>query len=487
MTQTPPRSRFRRILRRVSQLMAFLGYTIVGLFISLYIVGYWAGGLSIRETTLQLDGMSPREVREGLRQVFFRPQLPEPTPPKPAPTGPLPQGEPFAGKPATERDRLWWQDVEYLAENVNCLHVTAGRYLAPEQFQADCEKLKSQVSLWTDQRIACEISRVLAQLGDAHTQVNTQPTHFPFRRVPFQVRKFSDGFFITRTTPEQTALYGARITHVGTHSIETVATKLKPYFSAENRFTDIVNVQTGLQYPDFLQAAGLIDTAEKLPLTLVDASGKPQTVEVPISHTVRTPPTNTVVALGNLPKYLQDADQSYWYCRLPERHTMYLKYNNCQGHADFAKLTAELWQDVDANRTDRIIVDLRANGGGDSSVFKPLLKGITARGFDRYGKLFVLTDRGTFSSAFLNTLDLLKLHAIHVGETPSQKLNYGGNIRNFPLPNSKIRISYPTQDSSHWPEVDIRTVEPQFEILPSSQDHFSGRDPVLEFALTHGR
>jgi hypothetical protein len=463
------RPHLRRVARRLIQVMAGLGYAVLLMFTSFYFIGYFAGGMSFAQTTKQLDSMSPKEVRGGLEQLFFAPKPLEPT--VVVPVG--------AEK---GREVQWQQDLDYLSENIERLHAIAWRYTTPANFKVACNTLKKQILEKDDYQLTCEINRILATLGDAHTGVNTMLTSSALRRSPFQVRHFADGYFITQTTPEQAALLGARITHVGTHASDDAAKKLKPWMSAENRLTDVVNVQNCLQMPDYLQAAGLIDNAEKLPLAIVDASGVARRVEIEIKHTARLQPQATVTP-KELPLYLQQRDKNYWFRAFAEENAFYLKYNSCSDRDAFKAIAKEMLEAIDKMPSPRVIVDFRGNGGGDSSIFRPFLQGLAERKYNTRGKLIVLTDRHTFSSAFFNSLDLLKLKAVHLGEAPSQKLNYGGNIRSFLLPNSRLRINYPTQDSAHWPGVDIRTVEPEIEIIPLYADHAAARDPVLARAL----
>jgi hypothetical protein len=82
-------------------------------------------------------------------------------------------------------------------------------------------------------------------------------------------------------------------------------------------------------------------------------------------------------------------------------------------------------------------------------------------------------------------LTLRKNNAIHFGEASSQKLNYGGNVNTFNLPNSKVMIGYVTQDSAWLKGIDIRSVEPDVVVLPSSDDHFANKDPVLEAVISY--
>ena len=99
---------------------------------------------------------------------------------------------------------------------------------------------------------------------------------------------------------------------------------------------------------------------------------------------------------------------------------MVLKSNSCR-EREFFRVAKELLASVDANPVERIIVDLRGNGGGDSSIINPLLAGIEQRGYNQRGKLFVLMDRDTYSSGFHGLMKLRKRNAIQFGEASGRR------------------------------------------------------------------
>ena len=54
---------------------------------------------------------------------------------------------------------------------------------------------------------------------------------------------------------------------------------------------------------------------------------------------------------------------------------------------------------MDEGGVDRVVVDLRNNGGGDNRRYGPLLEALRDPRIDRPGRLFVLIGRLTFSAA----------------------------------------------------------------------------------------
>ena len=133
---------------------------------------------------------------------------------------------------------------------------------------------------------------------------------------------------------------------------------------------------------------------------------------------------------------------------------------------------------------DRVVIDLRANGGGNSQVIQPLLDGLRSRrSLSGKGKLHALVGPGTFSSGLLAAIKLRSdLNAFIIGEPPGEKLNSYGEVRQLSLPNSHLAVRYSTK-YFRLVKDDEAGFEPDLVVRPSIADWLAGRDPVLEAAI----
>jgi hypothetical protein len=102
------------------------------------------------------------------------------------------------------------------------------------------------------------------------------------------------------------------------------------------------------------------------------------------------------------------------------------------------------------------------------------------------GRLFALTGRNTFSSGFMNARELqVYTKALLAGEPSGQKPNAFGEVKEFFLPNTNLKVRYSTKyhelvegETKPFLPVDIM-VERTFS------DFVSGRDAALEKALNY--
>ncbi len=184
-----------------------------------------------------------------------------------------------------------------------------------------------------------------------------------------------------------------------------------------------------------------------------------------------------------LPLYRQRSQENYWYT-WTEPDVVYVQYNRCQNAAadPMSSFAKRVFDDIDRRVPKAVIVDLRGNGGGDSSVLDPLLQGLRSRSFlAQSGRLFAFIGNATFSSALMNAISLKREQgAVLVGEPTGGKPNGYGETRTFNLPNSGLPVTYSTKLFRSWPDGDPESLFPDVAAAISSSDYREGRDPAMD-------
>ena len=381
--------------------------------------------------------------------------------------------------PATTRDGRWRQDLQYLSTELPRLHVDAFHSVSREAFAALVQDLDSRIPNLSDAEIKVGLMRVISSLQDGHTHL-----YWPsdFRTFPFGVRWFQKRLFVTRAAREQQRLLGAEVLRVGNVTTSAAFETLKPFTSAETR-TDILNrSEQLLTSPEVLFTAGLQPSLERGRFDFKLRGGSSETMDLSV---VMQQDSNWVDASQITPMYRQQGEKAFWMETRSGEKTVFVKYNSCEDVDGFKRLSDLVFSVIDQDMADRLVLDLRANGGGNSRVIKPLIDGIKARAdLQTANRLFVLIDRGTFSSAVDNTLDLVQEfpNAKVVGEPTAGVLNGFGEVRELTLPNSKLQLQYSTKRFDLWPGHD-GSFNPNVPLEPSIEDWLVGRDPVLEYVL----
>jgi len=174
----------------------------------------------------------------------------------------------------------------------------------------------------------------------------------------------------------------------------------------------------------------------------------------------------------------------YWYQYLPDEQILYVQYNLCresetQTFADFADEVMSVFQ---TQTVSKFVFDMRNNPRGSSSIAQPLIQDLAQHpAINQEGHLFVVVGRRTFSSAILNSVELMNdTQAILVGEPTGGKPNHYGEVKDFTLPHSGLTVTYSTKYFEHITGDDPESLVPDILVELSSEQYFAAQDPVLE-------
>ena len=192
-------------------------------------------------------------------------------------------------------------------------------------------------------------------------------------------------------------------------------------------------------------------------------------------------------AAARTPLSRQRSNEPLWYGYLPESRTIYVNFSGYPRRRAFAELSRELFAFIDRQPAERIVVDMRNNGGGDFSRGREfVVAGFKQRpAVSARGHLFVIVGRRTFSAGMVNAADFRQeLNAIIVGEPTGQRPNSYSENRGFSLPNSHLGVSYSTQYYKIQDE-DTPGLIPDLSVPPDWAHYKEGRDEAMERILAY--
>ena len=121
-----------------------------------------------------------------------------------------------------------------------------------------------------------------------------------------------------------------------------------------------------------------------------------------------------------------------------QNNKLILKYIACKDIDGMNKFINEISK---LNNYNSIILDIRGNGGGDSSISIPLIDFIKSKNL----KTIVLTDYMVYSSATFIIDSMINYNAKFIGSEIGTTMNHFGNISSFKLPNTDILVNYSTK------------------------------------------
>jgi hypothetical protein len=288
---------------------------------------------------------------------------------------------------------------------------------------------------------------------------------------------------VISATPEYSDALGARVVRIGESTPDQLLLKLAPYIAYEN---DSWLRSVATQYltePAFLRHLNLLGSDKRIVLTL-QKPGKPLfTISVAIPDDMPKLVSFREALHVETPFYLSNPSKYYWYQYLEDSKTLYIQYNRCENdpRQSFSDFTKQVLAEVDSHAIRRVVIDLRLNGGGDSSILAPLKEGLDAR-HKVIGHLYVLIGPKTFSSAMMNASDLHDhLKATLVGEPTGDGMNTYGNVASVLLPNFRIRVMYTNRFFGNKNGAPL-TPQPDIYAPRTLASDLAGRDPALEAA-----
>ncbi len=387
------------------------------------------------------------------------------------------------------RIEKWEQDLDQLAESLPSKHKNLFYKMKRESFYKRIDRLKSELSTLDNIEILVSICKIVAAARDAHTSVL-----FPAREfLPFKVYCFEEGIYTLAATSGQADLVNCKVERINGMAIDQVVKLFKKVVSHENDLFFRSQLPDYLCAVDILYGLEIVDETSEVVLDITGTDGVSFRAVVPSvsSDEYHGILTETGSDMDRIPLYRRNGDQPYWSVMLDDDKTLYFNYNSCREMADesLGDFTEAIMNRIEQNDVERLILDLRNNRGGNSTLLEPFIDKIRkCEKINREGGLYVVIGRDTFSSALLNAFAMKnKTKAIFIGEPTGGKPNCYGEVQYIKLNNSKVEIRYSTKYYKLIPNDKILSLSPDVELLPRFQDYIENRDPCLEYILEKSR
>lgn len=392
----------------------------------------------------------------------------------------------------------WQADLRYLQKTVHDDYPFLFKKTTPEVFDTAIEELYGKIPKLQDHEVLVGLAKIVSLFKYGHTGVGFRDNPIPYHKLPMVIYQFADGVYITGAHKKYGEIVGAKILKVEDRPIDEVLKAIYPVVPAEN---DQYFKAYGISYltiPEVLHAQGITKTLQENITMQIEKDGKifmsavkaTDELDFPLQYGEVKPASDWVSArdLSNPPHYLKDLDQIYYYEYLPEEKALYVRHSQIQDDPseDIPSFFGRVFSFIENNDVEKLVLDVRLNGGGNNYKNKPVVTGIIeTKKINKTGKLYVIIGRRTFSACqnLVNELDNYT-NVIFVGEPTAENINFYGDNKKVVLPNSGVPVYLSFawwQDKPQW-ENGPYTV-PDVSVAPSFEDYRLNRDPVLEKAL----
>lgn len=382
----------------------------------------------------------------------------------------------------------WQADLDTLAIELPRRHTNAFARTSEPDFTRSVAELRERIPSLDTPAIVLGMARVVASLRDAHTLLETSKYAFTFRRYPLAFTPFKDGVLVTASAPQREELRGLVLKSIDGMPVEQAIDRVATVYPWENTPAKLHKLRDTLANATVLRVTGVTRGEEnavfefsmpKTGQTIAENISSLLASEVRLEHVRLLPKGPATITF-------QRRGPSLWWDVLPGTHTLYVRYDRCTNDLDgkvdsYAHAVEER---LDQGGITQLIIDLRTNGGGDSSLLDPFIGRLSRRtDLKPRGARIALIGRATFSSAQMNAVALKsRAGALLVGGPTGQRPNAFGEVKSFELPNSGLKVQYSTKYFM-TEEGDAESTMPDFEAESTIAEFLDGRDPVVEAAL----
>jgi hypothetical protein len=341
----------------------------------------------------------------------------------------------------------WREDLEFLKRELPKRHKNAFHYTSREQFEAAIAELESKVDHLNSDEIFVGMTRILSSIGDGHTFLVYPQSLTQF---PIGLGRFgnSDDIRVTKVPANSNDLkkaLGAKLVKMDGVDIARVlemAAPLAPQdeLPAFQRRQAMTLLSVGM----VLHGLGVLRQPETAHYTLRSDSGEEFTVAIAAAPSRDFQSMDWHSVSEATPLSAEKPGETFWFTLVPgaKPATVYCnfrRYNDLHDHAQ------ALFSFLEEQHAERLIVDLRQNGGGDftkglADLIMPLSHN---KRVNQPGRLFVLIGSATFSAAMANAVHFReRTHATLVGQPIGEKPNSYAEGRRMKLPNSHLGVNY---------------------------------------------
>ena len=386
----------------------------------------------------------------------------------------------------------WQADVRFLGDELPKRHRNAFHRVKREDFEATVKAVYDAVPSMTEDEIIVGLMKIVGKVRDGHTSLIARP-YFRSGVYPVGFYLFSDGLYVRRAAPNYSEIVGGKVVRVGKLKAEDALALLRTVSFADNAMGDNEYGAILMSVPEGLSGLKIVDDKQKLEI-VVEKDGKQRSISVAPAGAFDSllhglPGSIDAAVAENVPLYQRDPRNIYWYEYLKDQKILYVKHNEIGNKQDetAANFYKRVFDFAEANPVDKLVIDIRNNGGGNNGLNIPVVVGLIKSKLNKRGRLFVITGRQTFSAA-QNLVNQIERYteAIFVGEPTAGHPNHYGDNRPFTLPNSGLTVRASTL---WWQDLDPRDARewtaPEIAAELSFADYKAGRDPALQAVIDY--
>ncbi|MCH8979326.1 MAG: hypothetical protein IH945_08815 [Armatimonadetes bacterium] len=386
-------------------------------------------------------------------------------------------------------------DLRRMDSEVRRVHFAPYAVTLKGELDRAAAQLERDIPNLTDEQFYVRMRQYMRLFGDGHTNVrlgNWKDLTDGAKNLPLVFYWFTDGIHVHAALPGFEEYIGYKVLGMEGVPIDEVVEKITTIVNQDNPQGARNAVPALMGGNIVLKGLGIL-RGEDVDIQL-QAPGNGAVSTVTFQFQEAQTGDYKYVFSGQddrVPLYFQHfRDKLYWYHVIPEQSALYLQYNSVREDPKkpMQEFMAEVMAKIEELDIQKLIIDVRFNGGGNSflnaSILQPVMR---SEKINKNGHLFVITGRQTFSAAQNFASDLMRdSEAIFVGEPTGGAPQFVGETNRSFLPYTKMRISISDLFWQRgWPMDHRIWIPPDLPAPLSVKDYLDNRDPALQAALDY--
>ncbi len=377
----------------------------------------------------------------------------------------------------------WQEDLNFYAQTLPNKHIDIFHTISKKVFLSELDKLKHSLPTLTRNQTLVEFMRLTYKVGDGHTSFplwGAELTNFPI-----QLRRLHKRWYVIKTTNQFRHLLGAQLTKINDVSIEEVFrlfSQITPF--SENQYSTQVRAAQYITKAELLNGLGIINDSLNARFSFKRSTDKNE-IELTLSPQ-RSYSLNAQLSYQNNGLFLakEKIDENIWFGASKDKNIIYVKFRRYTSTSKMESLAEDLLAFINKNKSEKLIIDLRDNYGGDFFVGLKLTQFLVlADSIDWKSGVYTLIDNVTFSAAMSNAAQFSQLlNAKIVGEPTGSKPSGYQDMGQFILPNSNLEVTY-SKRLYHFDAKQKDALYPDVNIEISIDDYLTSNDSQLQWIL----